>query len=663
MATTVNNTAGGPVNAATQSYVDEPFGLAFDSAGNLYLADEGEQAIEVINLTGASETLQGVTIPAGTIEKIMGYKAGADCPSFVSTSSRGGCAYGVFTDGAQAITSQVDSPYQLTVVPSTLKAPNAGYVYVANEFPDDVLQINSSNVVNNYAGILNSAAVTQKRGTAGSYAIGSPFGVAADAYGNIYVTDASSGEIWRIDQGSKAMYVVAGGASSVCSGKSDAYGDGCPALQAKFGSSACSSGYAGQHPPAPGIFGISVDAYGDLFVGDTETSLIREVASGTQFGNVGATQTDTVDIHFAANDSAAAGGYQITAGASIFSLGTPSCTTNSDLTTDCLLPITATPSVLGAFAGTLQVQSQLNGTSTFPLSGNFVQSPVTRTSVSATSSGACSGSTILSTTSANTLTATLVANGPSNPTGTIIFYANGTALAPITGVPVTNIGSAAAPLYGATLTYTFSTPGTYAITATYSGDGYFKTSTSAAPASVTTALPAFTTSAITYQQGTVVAGQTGLYSFNVAQTVYTGTINFTIAGLPANSSAVFSPSSITSTGCSTTNTVALSIVTQQGAAALQGSFGTGDRGGWVILTSLVGLGSALLVGLRRRRSPLRYGNLWMVLALLLAASGTVACNSSVTAETGTPSGTYNITVTATGSNGTASSFPISLKVM
>jgi len=216
-------------------------------------------------------------------------------------------------------------------------------------------------------------------------------------------------------------------------------------------------------------------------------------------------------------------------------------------------------------------------------------------------------------------------------------------------------------VYGANLSYAFSTPGTYAITAAYSGDSYFKTSTSAAPASVTTALPAFTTSAITYQQSTVAAGQTGLYSFNVAQTVYTGTISFAISGLPANSSAVFSPATLTATGCSTTNTVALSIVTQSAASQLS-AIGGGGKGIWGSLTGLVGLGMALLVGLRRRRSPLRHGNLWMALALLLAASGTVACGNGVSAVTRTPSGTYNITVTTSGSTGSTATFTIPLTV-
>ena len=591
----VNNTStSGPVVAATQSYLNFPYGIAFDTAGNLYVADEGNQALEVINLTSASETIQGMTVPAGTIAKFAGYgnlaaktATSGDCPDFVSTSARGGCYFGLFTDGALANVSNVDGVYGLTV-------DAAGNVYFANEFNNNVGLVTPANIISTYAGIQGTAVKKNTRGAAGSFAIGSVFGVAADANANLYVTDASSGFIWRVDGASgHTMYVVAGGATTVCACPTDTYGDGCPALQAKFGSSG-SGNFATTTLPGPGIFGVSVDANADLFTGDTVTGVIREVASGTQFGNVGATQTDTLDIHFAANDSAATGGYSITSGATIFSLGTPSCTTNSDATTDCLLPVTATPLAIGPFSGTLQVQSQLGGIGTFPLTGNFVQSPVTRTIVSATSSGSCGTGVAYSTTAAITLTASLVANGPSNATGKIIFYANGTALAPTTGVAVTNIGTAAAPVYGATLSTTFAAPGTYSITATYSGDSYFHTSTSTAPASVSTALPAFTTSAITYQQNTVVAGQTALYSFNVAQSVYTGTITFAATGLPANSSVSFSPTSIAANGCSTTNTVAVSILTQQGAATV--SFDRprhrGTRGGSRSAT-LVGLGLAL----------------------------------------------------------------------
>ena len=540
-----------------------------------------------------------------------------------------------------------------------------GVVYAGDEYYDSVFKVTSAGVLSTFAGIQNSVGAKPtiaKRGAAGSFGIGSMFGVAADTNNNIYITDASSGAIWRVDGAGHSMYVVAGGATAVCSAATDALGDGCPGTQAKFGSSG-SGNYATATLPGPGIYGISVDANSNLYFGDTETNLVREVASGTQFGNVGATQTNIVDVHFAANDSAAAGGYKITSGAAIFSLGTQTCTTNSDLTMDCLLPITAAPSILGHFTGTLQVQEQLGGLiGTFPLSGNFVQSPITRTVASATGSGSCGGTTTYATTSVTALTASLVANGPSAPTGTIVFYANGTALAPTAGVAVSNIGTASAPVYGATLNYTFSTPGTYAISAAYSGDSYFKASTSPATASITTALPTFAAAAVSYQQSAVSAGQTALYSFNLNQTVYTGTISFAVSGLPANSSYSVNPSTITATGCTTTNTIALSILTQQGSSALQSAIGLGGEGMWGALTSLLGLGLALVVGLRRRRAPLRYGQFWMALALLLAASGTVACGKGVTAVSRTPAGTYSITVTATGSAGNTSSITVPLTV-
>jgi hypothetical protein len=74
------------------------------------------------------------------------------------------------------------------------------------------------------------------------------------------------------------------------------------------------------------------------------------------------------------------------------------------------------------------------------------------------------------------------------------------------------------------------------------------------------------------------------------------------------------------------------------------------------------MGLALAIGLRRRRAPLRYGQFWMVLALLLGASGAIACGNGVTTATRTPAGSYTVTVTATGSAGTISSVNVPLTV-
>ena len=654
----VNNTSlSGPVNAATQGYLNFPYGIAFDATGNLYIADEGNNALEVVNMGTTTETIQGMSVPAGTIAKFAGYgslsakKANTgDCPDFVSTSSRGGCYFGSWTDGSAANVSNVDSAYDLAV-------DAAGNVYFANEFNDNVGKITAANIITNYAGIQGGKGTTLKRAAAGSFSIGSNYNVAIDTNANLYTSDAVSGVVWRVDNATKSMYVIAGGAtaSTLCSASTDAYGDGCPATQATLSIGTLNtSGFA----TAPGVAGLSVDPFGSLYITDATTSLVRMASSGTNFGPVGASQaTQIVDIHFAASDGpASSGAYAVTVGSSSFSLGTANCTTNSDNTTDCLLPITATPTTPGLFTGTLQVTSTHGGVGTFPLSGTYVQSPITRTSVTAVPSGTCTGTTI-STATAVTLTATLVANGPSAPTGTITFLANGKAI----GTPqsVTNLGTTAAPAYGATLSNTFTTAGTYTITATYSGDSYFKSSTGQASTILTSSVPTFTATATSSQESAVTAGGTALYSFTLAQSVYTGTITFACTGLPSGASCVFSPASITSTGCTTSSTVALSVITQQAQPVKLSGFDLAGRGPWQAFGVLAGLSLALLIGLRRRR--MRFGQIWIALALLLATSGIVACGKGSTTPA-SPSGNYTITVTGTGSTGVTSSFTVPLKI-
>jgi hypothetical protein len=112
------------------------------------------------------------------------------------------------------------------------------------------------------------------------------------------------------------------------------------------------------------------------------------------------------------------------------------------------------------------------------------------------------------------------------------------------------------------------------------------------------------------------------------------------------------------------NTVALSILTQQAVKVTPAGLGAGTHGRWQLLMVLTGFGLALVIGLRRRRVPLRHGQIWMMLALLLAASGAVACGKSVgtVLQPATPSGSYTITVTTSSSTGATSSFTVPLTV-
>jgi hypothetical protein len=635
---------------AAQSKLGGPYGIAFDSLGDLFIADEYDASLDVLNTnTTGTNTVNSVAVPAGTIWKIAGTVGTTGTSGTPYCTSGSGCTYNhkAYTEGGPANTNWLYNAFPVAV-------DSNGYVYTTNEYLDTIVRISPAGLMTTYVGVQNSSGSSLNRGVAPQVLIGSPFGLTIDTANNLYFTDAADGTIWRVDATTQNQYVIASGL-----GKSG-------------------TGFASTALPGPGVFGISVDHYADLFYADTEKNIVGEVASGTQFGVIGAVPpTNNVVIHFGVGDiPATVTPYVITFGATNFSLGKATCVTNTDNTTDCTLPITAIPTVLGPFSGNLKVTSALGGTNNFYLSGVYAQSPVTRTSLSYVANASCTGATTYSTSTPVTLTAMLVANGPAPPVGssdTITFYANnGVTNAAIGTVPVSNLGTTASPVYGATLTYTFATPGTYSLTAVYSGDSYFKTSTGTSGSTITSATPSFTTTPTAYS-GPIVNGVTGpsvpaggtaLYSFTINQNVFTGSFSFACSGLPANSSCVFSPSTITGTGCTVSDTVALSILTQQAVKVTPAGFGIDTRGRWQLLIVLAGFGLALAIGLRRRRVPMRHGQLWMMLALLVAASGALACGKSVgtVLQPATPSGSYTVTVTTTSSTGATSSFPIPLTV-
>jgi sugar lactone lactonase YvrE len=638
-----NNVVTTPVIAATGSYLNDPSGIAFDQKGNLYIADEGNNAIEVVNLGTAAITVTGIPVPAGTIAKIAGYGSlntktpAGECPNFTAaaTGSRGGCYFGTFTNGNPAKTSNLDSDYDVAV-------DAAGNIYFANEFTTDVGQITPAGIVNVYAALVSKTATasTAKRGLATTIAMGSDFSIALDPLANMYVSDTSSGIIWRVDAANQGAYVVAGGlpVPTVCSTATDTYGDGCPATQATFGT------YSGAFAKAnaPFLAGVRVDPFGSLIVTDLQTDLVRRISSGIQFGSVVGSKTQILDIHFGVGDSPAANAYTLTAGSAIFSLGSATCTSNSDTTEDCILPVTAAPAGAGPIAGTLSVVSTAGQTSTFALSG-IASSGISLKVTTVSSTNGCTSTTI-ATGSPVTLSATVSELG-GTATGTVTFF-NGTAQI---GSPVPLNSSAQA-----SLTTSFSAVGTNSITAVYSGDSNFKPLTSAANV-FATATPSFAAALNSAQSNTVAAGQYALYAFTLTTNVYSGNVTFACSGLPANSSCVFTPATVTENGCSANQVIALSIVTTQGTPVKQSSFAAAPfgRGPWTALGTLPGLALALLITLRRRKSTsFKYGQIWLAIALLIAVSGATACGNGTQSTPGTPSGTSTVTVTAAGSGTT-----------
>ncbi len=136
------------------------------------------------------------------------------------------------------------------------------------------------------------------------------------------------------------------------------------------------------------------------------------------------------------------------------------------------------------------------------------------------------------------------------PTGTVTFYANGTALpgqpAAVVYTPVNGSASGSASL-GASLSTTIGTAGSYAITATYSGDTNYTGTTSTNSATITVQAPGFTLSAAPSTLS-VAQGGMGTSTITVNPTGgFTGSVTLAASGLPSGVTAAFGTNPTTGT--------------------------------------------------------------------------------------------------------------------
>ncbi len=236
-----------------------------------------------------------------------------------------------------------------------------------------------------------------------------------------------------------------------------------------------------------------------------------------------------------------------------------------------------------------------------------------------------------------TLTSTLTPSFPGGPqvTGTITFEDNGIAIGT---VPIAN--------NAATLSLSTLPVGANVITAIYSGDVNYNAATSAANVNMTsvsvTALPAaFTLAAVSGASLDLTVGQTGVATFSVTgNATFNGPITLSCSGAPAGTSCTISPSTLTLAGVQTATFTAVLDTT-----APNNHFNaTNSMPTWVKTTGGITLAGGLLLmwPSRRRR------NLWTLMLLgTLGLGAVVSLTGCDHKYSGTPAGTYNVTVTAT----------------
>ncbi len=134
----------------------QPYGVALDGAGNLFVADYNNHRIRKVTAAGVVSTVAG--------------------------SSDSGLADGF---GASAKFNN----------PKSVAVDGAGYVYVAERGNNCIRKIAPSGLVTTLAGT-NSAGFADGSGTAARF--NNPSGVAVDGAGNVYVADAGNNRIRKI---------------------------------------------------------------------------------------------------------------------------------------------------------------------------------------------------------------------------------------------------------------------------------------------------------------------------------------------------------------------------------------------------------------------------------------------------------------------------------
>ena len=215
---------GGPATDAELSY---PLGVAVDAAGNLFIADVWNQRIRKVDAAGTMRTVAGNCIPVS-----------------------GECSGGFGGDGGAATSAQLNYPLGVTV-------DAAGDLFIADGNNLRIRRVDTAGTISTVAGGGSPVDGVGDGGPATDAEV-HPFGVAADAAGNVFIADVWNGRIRKVDVAGTITTIAGYGYPGYGSGF---LGDGGPATSA----------------PLDGPSGVAVDATGNLFIADSQR--IRRVDS------------------------------------------------------------------------------------------------------------------------------------------------------------------------------------------------------------------------------------------------------------------------------------------------------------------------------------------------------------------------------------------------
>ena len=258
---------GGP---ATAAQISEPFDIAFDAVGNVYIADWNNNLIRKVDTSGVISTVAGNGVSGFSGDGGLATAASLHNPAGIAVDNYGdlyisdddndcirkvntagiisticGGSGGHYGDGGPATAAGI-------TVPMCMVIDRVGNLYFS-ESNEYVRKIDTAGIISTVAGN-GDMAFYGDGGPATAAALNNNVGVAVDNIGNIYIADYLNHRIRKVD--------TAGIISTIAGNGTPGYsGDGGPASAALL------------NYPA----GISVDNAGNLFVSDEQNNSVRKI--------------------------------------------------------------------------------------------------------------------------------------------------------------------------------------------------------------------------------------------------------------------------------------------------------------------------------------------------------------------------------------------------
>jgi sugar lactone lactonase YvrE len=583
----------GDGDQAIAAGIPAPAGIAMDASGNLYIAE-----------TYAYYQYQYDAPPIGAPPEYNVVRK-VDAATGIITTVAGNGNPGTGGDGGPAASAELDGPFQVAL-------DGAGNLYIEEIGHPRVRKVDAA------TGIITTVAGNGTFGYAGpgqpatSAEFIEPCGLAVDAAGDLYISDASNYTVWRVDAVASVIESYAGSYGFYLNLP---LGDGGPAVLAQL-----------DEP-----WGLSFDEQGNLYIADAGDNRIRVVGAEVNLVTTTTTLTaSAVELSYGQPLTLTA---TVTTPGIATSIGTVSFIDGSDLLTVVALDgsgaatFTLTPpggnnTFTAVYNGALYEKLSVSA----PPIVVFVGLDATTTVLTASPNPAYWGNPV-------TFTAT-VSSTFVTPTGSVAFYDGATLLATET------LSSSGVATYS---TIALSV-GSHNITADFLANANFYGSTSNLVVEVIN--PTDFSISISPGSQTVYTGVAASYTVTIVPgTGWVLPVALSCIQLPANTNCSFTPATAAGSAWSSTLVVHSAAPSPATTASVLSAK--------LRVTALAGL-FLLILPSRIRRYRKGWTLLLLIFAVLATGAAITGCSAPGPLTGATPLGAQTITVTGIATNGVQS---------